>query len=229
MVAGIASLLIGPAACTKAHDPPLPECEPPGGPEGALQTSGHWPPGAEALALTVVEAESDRIRLEADPDRDYSDEGFLELRFGVVPEGTLLPRFGDELEALPWGVCELLAYARLQAADGAIAFEGGDPNCLTGADRALWEPGPFFQVGVPTDPQACQEQGCPSEPREITISTDDGAPSVLAVGQSRELAIDGRPYLAVAQYARLVDYASCGQVVDGEGMTASAFLAPLAE
>lgn len=221
-------LLAASPGCTKAHDPPLPECVPPGGPEGALQAWGHWPAGTESLPLTVVAAESDRIRLEADPDRDYSDEGYLELNVAAFPEGARLPGVGDEGEALPWGVCASLAYTRLVAADGSILFEGGDPQCLTAADRSRWEPPPFFAVRVPADAPACLELGCPAEPREITVAAD-GVPSGIPLGQPVEIAIDGRPYLAEAQYARAVTpSAECGGGVDGgEAMTASVLLFPV--
>ena len=184
-----------------------------------IDVVGSPEPGDPPAELTVVESSRSELRLDADPASDPPGERRLEFHLRqLIADQVVLPQVGDLVLAQGGNPCDSGGgYGRVQSRAGALLFEGGNPTCAV-AD-------PLFSTHPDGDLPACLIDDCESEAWEISL-TVDGNEEVLALRAPRAIQIDGRPYLAEAQVARLDP--GCGPV-HGGGVAASAYVAPIAE
>lgn len=179
--------------------------------------------GAEAV-LTVVRADRDLVRLEADRSQASPDEVTVDLRLrNLASEAVALPPVGDDVETI-YGDCHDLGYVRVTSPDGVLLFEGGNPRCNRAPEFDPWEPPPRLGTQDAADPQPCV-YSCVSEAFDTTL-TVNGTDELLPIGEPREITIDGRRYLAEAIFGR--DYPACG-TIDGGDSIGSAYVALLAD
>jgi hypothetical protein len=161
--------------------------------------------------LVIVEVDEAHLLAEAVLDEDPGDEKYLDIELWTPSaRPTRLPLRGDPVVALG-GQCDNAGYARLTTPEGALLFEGGNAWCTTIPRAFEWDPPRRFSMRPAADANECKAVYA-SQPLsgdcccvtgvdwEITL-TIDGEEQVLPVGESLEVEIDGRPFLAEAHTA----------------------------
>lgn len=140
---------------------------------------------------------------------------------GALPDEVALPSVGDRVVVQGRTGCAEVdyGYTRVSGLAGELLFEGGNPYC----PPEDWQPKARLGMRPIVGAQACRGGGCTSEPWEVTLAID-GSEEVLSIGEGREVSIEGRTFLAVAQASRRLTDCSA---IDFGGIVGSAVLAPI--
>lgn len=225
--ASVFGLFVLHSSCgSSPSEPPPPPCDPSPLGVGSLfvDLRGFMPDPQHVYRLWVVEAGPEVLRLEGDQRADPEDEPYVIFGSdGLVSAHVGLPELGDEVLVQGRIHC---GYVRFADSEGELLFEGGDPACLLQEDLERWEPPPHLGLRPAPEPRLCQDECMSGLAWEVTVGVG-GIDVLVPIGESREVEIDGRRFLAETFYARFDDH-DCG-VIDADGLRASAYLGVLRE